>query len=372
MTAADVLTADAAWSVEPAEALAWLRGLPDACLSLVLFSPPYEDARTYGIGCRLKGQAWADWLRPIVVEAARVSAGLVAVNMAGKVRKHRYSGAVEFLVADLLRLDGLACGPSPYAWVRPGIAGSGSKKYHRRNWEPVYCFARPDRLPLAWAANTAFGRPPKWAPGGEMSHRLSSGERVNQWGRHSKGGKSKRADGTAQHGDRPSHVFTSKNAYGCNANGCGNRRSEGNGERVFNFKRPNGTRVGRKQTVRDERTGGEQMTEQAYIPPVIANPGNVIRTGNGGNQLGHTLAHDNEAPMNLAVAERFVCWFAPPGSVVGDPFTGSGTTGHAARLHGRRFVGCDLRPGKGGCETARLRLAGVTPALFPTEDAHVR
>jgi len=28
--------------------------------------------------------------------------------------------------------------------------------------------------------------------------------------------------------------------------------------------------------------------------------------------------------------------------VVLDPFTGSGTTGHAALKHGRRFIGCDL------------------------------
>lgn len=352
-TATDVLAGTALWSAEAADALAWLRGLPDRCVSLVLFSPPYEAARTYGIGCVLRGQAWVDWLRPVVVEACRVSAGLVAVNMASPVggRKncnHRYSGAVEFLMADLLRLDGLVCGPSPYAWVRPGIAGSGSKHYHRRNWEPVYCFARPDRLPLAWSDNTAFGKPPKWAPGGEMSHRLSSGERVNQWGRHSKGGKSKRADGTTQHGDRPSHLFTSKNAHGVNVKGAGNRRSQGNGERVLGTapaSGPNG-----------------DISTRPYGPPPIANPGNVIRTGNGGNQCGHPLAHENEAPMNLALAERFVCWFCPPGGVVLDPFCGSGTTVHAAVLHGRRAVGCDVRESQ--VELTARRMASITPNLF--------
>jgi hypothetical protein len=347
---AGVLGGRGRWAVVCGDALEFLRSLPDAAVSLVLFSPPYEAARTYGVGFRLRGQAWVDWIRPVVVEACRVSGGLVAVNAAGQVRKHRYSPVVEWLVADLTRLDGLCVGPSPYAWVRPGIAGSGSKNYHRRNWEPVYCFARPDRLPLSWSHNTAFGLPPRWAPGGEMSHRLSGGERVNQWGRHSAGVKSRKADGDRQDGDRPSHQFATKNAFGVSAKGAGNRRSEGDGERI----------TSRKKTCRQP---SGRMEETAYSPPVVANHGNVIRTGNGGNQLGHPLAHENEAPMNLAVAERFVCWYVPPGGVVCDPFAGSGTTCHAAVLHGRRFVGSDVRQSQ--VDLVRRRLLTITPSLFP-------
>jgi DNA modification methylase len=318
----EVLAGSAGWSCEPSEAMAFLWSLPDGCCSLTLFSPPYEDARTYGIGFKLRGQAWVDWLRPIVVECCRVTSGLVAVNMAGKVRKHRYSGVVELLVADLLRGDGLVCGPSPYTWVRPGIAGSGNRYsgYHRRDWEPVYCFARPERLPLKWHNQTAFGHPPKYGPGGEMSYRQTDGTRVNQWGRHPGGGKSRKANGDKQTGDRPSHGFT--------------------------ITRP--------------REGMHAQT-QPYKPPAVANPGNVIRTNSGGNQMGHPLAHENEAPMNLAVAERFVCWYAPPDSIVLDPFAGSGTTAHAAVMHGRRFIGCDLRESQ--CELVARRMATVQPKL---------
>lgn len=351
----NVLQGKALWAVECAEALAWLKTLPTNCVHLVFFSPPYEDARTYGIGSKLKGQTWVDWMRPIVVEAARVSRGLVAVNMSCKVSKGVYSATPELLVADLIRLGGLVCGPSPYAWVRNGIAGSGSKHYHRRNWEPVYCFAEPEKLPLAWSDNKAFGHPPKWAPGGEMSHRLSSGERVNQWGRHSKGGKSKRADGTTQHGDRPSHTFTTKNAFGVNKNGAGNRRQGGDGD---------GKRI--LGTAPCSAPNGDIGT-RPYDPPAIANHGNVIKTGNGGNQLGHDLAHENEAPMNVAIPERFACWYVPPGGILADPFCGSGTTGDGGLRHGRRFIGCDIRPGNGGCETAIRRLRSVTPALFPQQ-----
>jgi hypothetical protein len=326
-TAADVLAGRAAWSCERSDALAWLRGLPDGCASLTMTSPPYEGARQYGIGFKLWGQAWADWLRPVVAECCRVTAGLVCVNMAGVVRKHRYSAAVEFLVADLVRLDGLCCGPSPYAWVRPGIAGSGNKVsgYHRRNFELVYCFARPEHLPLRWHDQLAFGRPPKFGPGGEFSHRNTNGTRVNQWGRHPGGGKSVKANGQRQTGDRPSHTF-----------------------------------VTRKKTATKGHKDGDLAVGE-YTPPVIANPGNVIRTGNGGNQCGHPMAHENEAPMNLALAERFVFGFAPPGGRVSDPFCGSGTTPHAAVLHGRTFLGCDVRQSQVDLTERRMRT--VTPAL---------
>jgi hypothetical protein len=326
------------WRVDCADALAWLRALPDGYLSLVVTSPPYSDARTYGVGFKLRGQAWVDWLRPVIVEACRVTAGLVCLNVSAPVRKHRYMPAPEWLVADLTRHDGLVCGPSPYCWVRSGTPGSGSKRsgYHRRCWEPVYCFARPEVLPLAWHDQLAFGKPPRWGAGGAMSNRLTDGSRVNQWGGRVTSGRSRKADGMMQAPGRPSH----RNAFGVSS--------------TTTRRRPGGGGL---------ESQGRSLKQVGPVP-AIACPPNIIATGNGGNQCGHSLAHDSEAPMNLALAERLVCWFASPDSVVGDPFAGSGTTGHAALNHARRFLGCDLRPGKGGCETARRRLSLVTPGMF--------
>lgn len=50
-----------------------------------------------------------------------------------------------------------------------------------------------------------------------------------------------------------------------------------------------------------------------------------------------------------------------------DPFSGSGTTAHAARNHGRRFIGCDIRESQ--VELARRRLRNVTPPLFADTEA---
>jgi hypothetical protein len=95
-----------AWRVDQADALTWLRALPDGYLSLVLFSPPYGKARRYAeLMFKRTGQAWVDWLRPIIVEACRASSGLVLVNMSGQVEKHQYRPIVEWLVADRMPAD---------------------------------------------------------------------------------------------------------------------------------------------------------------------------------------------------------------------------------------------------------------------------
>jgi hypothetical protein len=61
---------------------------PDS-VDLVFGSPPYEDARTYGIDFKLKGQDWVDWMVDVYRASLRVSKGLVAFVVQGKTRKFR-------------------------------------------------------------------------------------------------------------------------------------------------------------------------------------------------------------------------------------------------------------------------------------------
>lgn len=298
---------------------------PDAFVDLTVTSPPYEDARLYGeLGFKIKGQAWVDWMVPRVVEMCRVTNGLVLVNMAGKVRQFKYSPVVEWLVADLTRQHGLVCGPSPYCYARRGIAGSGSKHYHARAWEPVYAFARPERLPLAWSDNTAMGHLPRWAPGGAMSHRVSSGARVNQWGHSIKtGGTGGDVDNVTCTEARPSHRLATPS-----------------------------------QTQRQNGADGNG----SYVPPAIANPGNVIKCKVGGGHMGSPLAHDNEAPFPEQLAEFFVRSYCKPGGIAFDAFSGSGTVAAVAKRTGRRWLGIDVRESQ--VELARRRLATVQPELI--------
>lgn len=297
----DVL-GDRRWDCRQGDALAFLRQLPTNSVDLVFTSPPYTAARTYGISAARRSADWVEWMRPIVVEACRVSRGLAFFNVSDSVKKFRYQNGPEWLHADLTRLDGLHA-VRPYIWVKSGpgfddagngMPGSGGPHFHRNDYEPIYGYAAPGKLPPVWSDNTAFGEPPLYGAGGPTSHR-------------------------DQRGNRKVH------------------------------------------TKRVAGADGDVMRVQHYQPPALSNAGNVIRCRVGGGHLGHPLAHESEAPMPLGVAERFVRWFCPLDGIVCDPFAGSGTTCHAAILHGRRFVGCDLRE-------SQVELLGRRMATVPREE----
>lgn len=250
-----------------------MRSMPDASVDLVFCSPPYEAARTYGIGFKLRGQAWVDWAVERYVECLRVSRGLVAWVVEGQTREYRWSATPALLMADLHR-RGVKLRKPP-AFMRVGIPGSGGPDWFRNDYEFIVC-ASYGKLP--WSDNTACGHQPKYPVGGAMSNQTTDGRRKNERG----------------HG---------------------------------------------------------------YTSPPKANPGNVIQCVVGGGKMGHELAHENEAPFPLSLAERFVLSFCPPWGIVLDPFIGSGTTAHAAVKHWRRGIGIDVRESQ--IEITRKRLASL-------------
>lgn len=75
----------------------------------------------------------------------------------------------------------------------------------------------------------------------------------------------------------------------------------------------------------------------------LANPGNVLHVSVGGGKMGHELASENEAPFHLNLPQFYIKSFCPPGGVVCDPMGGSHTTGHAALINGRHYLGVDER-----------------------------
>jgi hypothetical protein len=147
---------------------------PDNCVDLVFCSPPYEDARTYGIDFKLKGQEWVDWALPRFIECVRVCKGLVCWVVEGKTKQFRWSATPVLLMADLHRA-GIKLRKPP-AFHRVGIPGSGGPDWLRNDYEFIICSSK-GKLP--WSDNTAMGHPPKWKPGGDMSNRLRTGERVS-------------------------------------------------------------------------------------------------------------------------------------------------------------------------------------------------
>jgi hypothetical protein len=346
------------------DSLAKLREMPEGSVDLVFGSPPYEDARLYGeLGFALAGEKWVEWMVQFFQAAVPVTRGLVALVVGhGKTKGFKWSSTPSKLEADLDRMGFHLRAPGVFG--RVGIFGSGGPDYFRHDIEWIVTvqntkFAQRigsggPRLP--WSNNVACGHVPVYGPGGEASYRTTSGRRVDQWGGSSTPNKgadrngsrngSRRKDGDRQESGRPSHRTSAQ------------RRKDGH---------------------RDDKE---------YRPPALANPGNVAeemytaeevrellsglegslvsKGAVGGGHMGHKLAHDNEAPFPLWLAERYVLSFCPPNGIVLDPFCGSGTTIHAAHENKRRGIGIDLRAGQ--VQLAKRRLAGVTPRMFVESD----
>lgn len=290
------------FSCVQSDAIQFLSAQVDDSIDLLFTSPPYEDCRTYGIDFRVKGEDWVKWMVDLVTVASPKVKGLIAINCEGKTSDFRYS-CVPFLLAADLHRAGFNL-RKPVVFNRVGIPGSGGDEWLRNDWEPIICITRPGRLP--WADNTACGHKPKYGPGGEMSHRMRNGSRVN-------------------------------------------------GKMIY------------KVTSTDGYKNGDTLTKKGdYSPPDTANPGNVVRLDAGGGRMGHKSAHRNEAPFPLKLAEFFVKSFCPPSGLVCDPFSGSGTVAQACKENGRRFTGCDIRQSQVDLTLARLR--SVTPGMFNSEN----
>ncbi len=316
----------------------------DDAFDLVLGSPPYGDARTYGIGAQRKCQDWIDWMITVTAEAVRVSKGLVIWICAGVTRDWCYQPGPEGLLYEWWKRGGRCWRPA--YWHRVGIPGSGGKQWLRADVEYALCFTSC-RKAVPWSDNTANGHPPKWAPGGGISHRTKDGSRVNDFG----------FDGRL---DIVPKVTADK--WGGTGTGTGQGARRANSKRDAGGMRIEPQLKTMRRCTRG-KSGGDTIQEDAYLPPALANPGSLIKNIKvGGGLMGHACAHENEAPYPQKLAEWFIRGWAPPTGKVFDPFSGSGTTVAAAALLGRRGYGSDLRFSQ--CELGRRRCKDVQPEMF--------
>lgn len=281
--------------------------LEASSVDLVFTSPPYEDARTYGMDFKLRGQDWIAWAVPRFLECLHVCRGLVAWVVQGRTKNYRWSATPALLMAALHDAGVKLRNPPVCLYQRSGIPGNGGPDWLRSDYEWIIC-ASHGRLP--WSDNTALGHPPKCKPGGDPTYRMQDGHRV--------------------------------------------RVAPGKGKRL-----KKGTNRGGNRMCEQEQVGSETVEAQPYIPPKIANPGNVIRCSGG--HLGSDLAHENEAPFPEALVEFFVRSFCPPKGTVLDPFCGSGTTLAVARRLGRNAIGVDIRQSQVKLTRRRLALLPATP-----------
>jgi DNA modification methylase len=315
-------------SIVKADCLDFLRGLPEGSVDLVFGSPPYEEARLYledgeNLGISRKTDAWVAWMVEVFQAAQRACKGLVAFVVAGQTRNYKWSAGPALLMAELHRAGMNLRNPPIFS--RVGIPGSGGPDWLRGDYEWIICTTRPGQLP--WSDNTACGHAPKWGVGGECSYRDASGKRKNAVPKVNK-----------SNGDLVGRTVETTRELK-------KRKTYREGGRAIS--------VG---------LGDGRQEQQQYIPPDITNPGNVIHLNVGGGIMGNDLCHENEAPFPEKLAEFFILSFCPPGGIVADCFSGSGTTASVAKRHNRNFTGCDLRQSQ--VDLALKRLDMETPMLF--------
>jgi hypothetical protein len=311
-----VLTAGERWFVTQSDALDFLVALERDAAQLILFSPPYENARSYDGLPPLVGEAWVARYVAVIHEALRI-APLVCCVCDGRTEGYSWSGVPHLLEADLLR-SGVTFRHDLF-YRRVGIPGSGGPDWLKNDCEYVLCATRGG--PLPWSVNTAMGHPPKFKPGGKPSHRKPDGTRVNQ--------------GYASPEERQQH---------------GPHRARQRAGRVY---QP--PPIANPGNVIQQTYTAEEMAR------LLEPAGNFIDCKVGGGNMGNDLCHENEAPFAEHLAESIIKSFCPPNGIVCDPFCGSGTTLAVAVRSGRRAIGCDIRPSQ--VELTRRVLEGQTAAI---------
>lgn len=141
---------------------------PDSSVDLVIGSPPYINARTYGIDAGRKVGEWVEWMFDVTRKALRVSRGPVVWVAAGT---GNYEPGVEGLIwyaytagIRILR---------PCIWTKNAPpTGNG---WFSNDWEFCAAFAKVNPLPY-WAPE-AIATPLKYSAGGHFRQRNRNGER---------------------------------------------------------------------------------------------------------------------------------------------------------------------------------------------------
>ena len=103
------------------------------------------------------------------------------------------------------------------------------------------------------------------------------------------------------------------------------------------------------------RFEGKKWLEVGYNPKDLWSVSRIHR------QDPERADHPTQKP--LEIVERMVLASCPPGGLVLDPFTGSGTTAVACVRHGRRFVGYEMNPEY--AELVRQRVEAAIPLVTP-------
>lgn len=262
----------------------------DDSADLLVTSPPYFNARTYGINADRTCEEWIEWQLKCVKEMVRVCKGPVIYNVGGVTRDNQYWPGCEGLLYRAWK-EGIHC-YRPIIWHKKGIPGK-IEDWVRNDIEYIFCFKRPGKLPYQ---NLEALKVPTRSKPGVFTNRKKDGTRTD---------KKKYVPKPLSN---PGNVF--KWHY-----------SEKELAVLLNW--------------RELQMTQKEQESQDY-------PGALLRIIAASNQ-GHPIAYDHEAPFPESLVAWFVTGWCPPDGTVCDPFVGSGTVPAVAQQLGRNSISSDLR-----------------------------
>lgn len=178
LEAKKVLAGEQPWSIDEADALAFLRALPADSVDFFFSSPPYAgkgERYSNGLGNKKWHPfEWVNWMLELSEEAVRVCRGDVLWVVNGFVKDSQYHPAVEGLIWKWYERQQTGRGMDhPCIWTKN--APPNRQNWFGNNWEYVVCFrGREPRKTWNWEA---VAQPPKYKAGGRFRQRDKNGER---------------------------------------------------------------------------------------------------------------------------------------------------------------------------------------------------
>jgi site-specific DNA-methyltransferase (adenine-specific) len=312
-----------AWGIIEADALMVLAKLPDACVDAIVTDPPY--------GIELKGEAWDG---AAIRQAVRGDKELLSTGEA----LERWSRAWAAEARRVLKPGGHLLAFSAPRTVHRVVAGAEAAGLEVRDqllWLHAQGIPKARKLP--------GGRGTALKPAYEpimLTRAPFDGSVAENLERFGTGALNIDAARVSEAGYWPAHLALS------HAPGCGEVCAGDCPARMIDAARPDllPSRLFfcAKATRHEREAGCEQLPERSV--PLYTGPNRSPRIRRN--------THPTVKP--LALMRWLVRLITPPGGLVLDPFTGSGTTGIAAVMENRIFLGIEREAAYVDIACARL------------------
>lgn len=296
---------DDAITLHHGDSLEVLRQLPDESVDCCVTSPPYFGLRDYGVagqyGLEDSPAEYIETMRALFAEVRRVLAhdGTLWLNLGDS-----YSGKAN-AGRQFTKNRGSNLQPVGFPVQRNMLAHTPYKGLHGIPWRTALALQDDGwilRNEIVWSKPNAMPE--------SVVDRLSS---------------------------RHEHVFllSKSPAYWFDLDPIRERHSEVSVKRAQPHRADPGKSY-RDGAPYDGVASAQTLRIDQMNHPLGRNPGDVWTLPT------QPFSEAHFAVMPPALAERAILAGCKPGGTVLDPFSGSGTTGHVANKHGRKYVGIDL------------------------------